>query len=95
MAKQGPTYQEHIDGLELDCSNSSALAMGLLQSCTKLLIYMHIFVNKKSSKGRHMPLPKGPQQVELPIRQVDSGQVFNSKCELSVLKPQNVKTLYQ
>ena len=26
---------EHIDGLAQDCSNSSALAMELLQSCTK------------------------------------------------------------
>ena len=26
---------EHIDGLVQDCSNSSALAMELLQSCTK------------------------------------------------------------
>ena len=29
-----------IDGLAQDCSNSSALAMELLQSCTKLLIYI-------------------------------------------------------
>ena len=28
-----------IDGLEQDCSNSSALAMELLQSCTKPLIW--------------------------------------------------------
>ena len=51
MTKQGPTYQENIDGLVLDCSNSSALAMELLQSCTKLLIYIHIFVNKKFKQG--------------------------------------------
>ena len=31
-----------IDGLVQDCSNSSALAMELLQSCTKPLIsYIH------------------------------------------------------
>ena len=28
----------HIDGLAQDCSNSSALAIELLQSCTKSLI---------------------------------------------------------
>ena len=28
-------YQYHIDGLVQDRSNSSALAMGLLQSCAK------------------------------------------------------------
>ena len=31
--------QAYIDGLLQDCSNSSALAMELLQSCTKPLIY--------------------------------------------------------
>ena len=29
----------HIDGLEQDCSNSSALAMEILQSCTKASIW--------------------------------------------------------
>ena len=33
------TVYEYIDGLVQDCSNSSALAMELLQSCTKPLIY--------------------------------------------------------
>ena len=37
--KTNPTplllLRDHIDGLMQDCSNSSALAMGLLQSCTK------------------------------------------------------------
>ena len=32
---------EHIDGLVQDCSNSSALAMELLQSCTKPSILGH------------------------------------------------------
>ena len=31
-------WNNHIDGLVQDCSNSSALAMELLQSCTKPLI---------------------------------------------------------
>ena len=31
--------EEYIDGLVQDCSNSSALAMELLQSCTKPLMY--------------------------------------------------------
>ena len=31
----GSIYLFHIDGLVQDCSNSSALAMELLQSCTK------------------------------------------------------------
>ena len=30
----------HINGLVQDCSNSSALAMELLQSCTKPSIYV-------------------------------------------------------
>ena len=30
----------HIDGLVQDCSNSSAFALELLQSCTKPLIYI-------------------------------------------------------
>ena len=30
---------QHIDGLTQDCSNPSALAMELLQSCAKLSIY--------------------------------------------------------
>ena len=32
--------QQHIDGLVQDCSNSSASAMELLQSCTKPSIYI-------------------------------------------------------
>ena len=31
----------HIDGLVQDCSNSTALAMELLQSCTVTHQYMH------------------------------------------------------
>ena len=31
-------YIEHIDGLMQDCSNSTANALELLQSCTKPLI---------------------------------------------------------
>ena len=34
----------HIDGLVQDCSNSSALAMELLQSCTKLSIYSAMYL---------------------------------------------------
>ena len=33
-------HQIYIDGLVQDCSNSSALAMELLQSCTKPSIYL-------------------------------------------------------
>ena len=37
-------WQEHIGGLVQDCGNSTALAMELLQSCTKPQIYfLHIF----------------------------------------------------
>ena len=32
-------YKSYIDGLVQDCSNSSALAQELLQSCTKLLVF--------------------------------------------------------
>ena len=34
--------QLYVDGLVQDCSNSSALAMELLQSCTKSSIYSYI-----------------------------------------------------
>ena len=32
----------YIDGLTEDCSNSSALVMEFLQSCTKLSIYNYV-----------------------------------------------------
>ena len=35
----GLLYLVYIDGLVQDCGNSSALAMELLQSCTKLTIW--------------------------------------------------------
>ena len=34
---------EHFDGLAQDCSNSNALAMELLQSCTKTSAYSFIY----------------------------------------------------
>ena len=34
---------EYIDGLVQDCGNSSALALELLQSCTKPSIYINVF----------------------------------------------------
>ena len=34
---------KYIDGLVQDCSNSSALAIELLQSCTKPYIYIYIY----------------------------------------------------
>ena len=33
-------HENHIDGLVQDCSNSSASALDLLQSCTKPSIYV-------------------------------------------------------
>ena len=42
-------YNKHIDGLEQDCSNSSALAMELLQSCTKPPI---LYVRKNVSMSK-------------------------------------------
>ena len=36
-------FQDHIDDLVQDCSNSSALAMELLQSYTKSSLYIHDF----------------------------------------------------
>ena len=35
-------YISYINGLVQDCSNSSALAMELLQSCTKPSIYAYV-----------------------------------------------------
>ena len=32
---------DYIDGLVQDCNNSSALALELLQSCTKPLIFLY------------------------------------------------------
>ena len=44
-------HEEHIDGLVQDCSNSSALAMELLQSRTKPSMYLiHKFVLKAESE---------------------------------------------
>ena len=37
--KSRSQFHNHVDGLVQDCSNSSALAMELLQSCTKPLMY--------------------------------------------------------
>ena len=39
IAARPHTLWDYFDGLVQDCSNSSALAMELLQFCTKLLIY--------------------------------------------------------
>ena len=39
----------YIDGLVQDCSNSSALAVELLQSCTKPSIY--VFIHSKEKKN--------------------------------------------
>ena len=42
-------FDQHFDGLVQDCSNSSALAMELLQSCTKpsILLTLKTFINEK------------------------------------------------
>ena len=37
--KSNFSNEQHIDGLVQDCSNPSALALGLLQYCTKLSIF--------------------------------------------------------
>ena len=34
-------FNDYFDGLVQDCSNSSVLAMELLQSCAKPLIFLH------------------------------------------------------
>ena len=40
---QNKAWPHHIDGSVQDCSNSSALAMELLQSCTKPSMYLYVF----------------------------------------------------
>ena len=46
----------YIDGLVQDCSNSSALAMELLQSCTKSSIYLiSICLFLRNKEGHFMP----------------------------------------
>ena len=53
------TIYEYIDGLVQDCSNSSVLAMELLQSCTKpsmhTFIYIEwtVFVNVATKSAQH------------------------------------------
>ena len=44
----GGTSSQQIDGFVQDSSNSSALAMELLQSCTKPLKYAHHSYIKKN-----------------------------------------------
>ena len=58
----------HIDGLVQDCSNSSALAMELLQSCTKPSIYspllLSIFQKVLSTVTPFgLELVKGPHDI--------------------------------
>ena len=47
----------HIDGLVQDCSNSSALAMELLQSCTKPSIYSIVYRKIFHYSNQAVPLP--------------------------------------
>ena len=59
----------HIDGLLQDCSNSSALAMELLQSCTKPSILWFIVCDltvaqNKENVSTWDPLVKAPSQWE-------------------------------
>ena len=42
-------YRDDIDGLVEDCSNSSALAMELLQSCTKPPTWQHMDLGHQQS----------------------------------------------
>ena len=44
------TLQCDIDGLVQDCSNSSVLAMELLQSCNKPLMWFCIEHNREESR---------------------------------------------
>ena len=48
-------FDQHFDGLVQDCSNSSALAMELLQSCTKpsILLTLKTFINEKNHWWRY------------------------------------------
>ena len=41
LGQDGPCPTDDIDGLAQDCSNSSALVIESLQSCTKPSIYLH------------------------------------------------------
>ena len=44
----------YIDGLVQNCSNSSVLAMELLQSCTKSSIYIYIIIRWLSAKLQYL-----------------------------------------
>ena len=46
------SHDEHVDGLVQDCSNSNALAMKLLQSCTKPSIYFCFYENIAADEVR-------------------------------------------
>ena len=54
-------YMGYIDGLVQDCSNSSALALELLQSCTKPSMYTYIYCTVKhlevTEKNVHLCVP--------------------------------------
>ena len=82
-------HWEYIDGLVQDCSNSSALAMELLQSCTKPSICNQLYHYElahgaaTSFKAQHIPLPDSLGQVKLPVWQVDL-----IKSMLSLVKAQ-------
>ena len=47
---RGPHHNEYIDGLVQDCSNSSASAMELLQSCAEPSILSHSVISKHSKR---------------------------------------------
>ena len=49
--KCNDSLQTHIDGLVQDCSNSGALAMGLMQFCAKPSIYGSLGINELIRKG--------------------------------------------
>ena len=49
--------ENYIDGLVQHCSNSSALAMELLQSCTKLSIYELLQKPCQNFIGKYNAIP--------------------------------------
>ena len=72
-----PQWQNYIDGLVQHCSNSSALAMELLQSCTKPSIFVSCDrwftkdrARKKSSyvSSSHQNIYEYMESLQCPLR---------------------------
>ena len=84
--------RKHINGLVHDCSNSSALAMELLQSCTISLIQYHITkyyfnynVNSKVNIIRTANTIKCQRPTSSVVKRMESYLLHNNSFGLIIL----------